>query len=122
MQCCFHHFKLIEHFELKLHPVKSSENLGLYALLSTLNPLVQLFCQLSSLTIAYLNIVFHLSSLTFLFPMSANFRPHSHHTLLCIFHSSSFIHYTSSVTLVYKGFWTRLRLIIHASPLSKHST
>ena len=58
---------------------------------SELTPIVQVLCQLSSLTIAYADLGFNLSFLTFMFPMYDSFRPLSHHTILCRLHSSPFL-------------------------------
>ena len=68
-----------------------SEHIVLQNLLYTFTPLVQMFFQLSSLTIEYPNIWFNSSSLTFLVPIYANYRPPSNHTVFWILHSSSFI-------------------------------
>ena len=56
-----------------------------------ITPLLQVFFELSSLTIAYPNLVFTSSSLTFLVPLYANFIPPSHHTVLCKLHSLPFL-------------------------------
>ena len=50
-----------------------------------------MFCRFSSLTRAYPNLVFSLSYITLLAPMSDSFRPPSHQTLLCKFHYLPFI-------------------------------
>ena len=55
------------------------------------DPIVQVFCQLSILTIVYSNRGFKLSPLILLVPMSDNLRSPSHHTILCRFHSSPFL-------------------------------
>ena len=68
-----------------------SEKNVLQTLLCTTNPPVKLFCRFSRHTIAYPNLGFDSSYLALLVPMSANFRPHSHHTVLWKFHSSLFI-------------------------------
>ena len=57
-----------------------------------ITPLVQVFClQFSSLTIIYFILGVKSGSLTFLVPMSANCRPPSHQSILCILHFSPFL-------------------------------
>ena len=96
-QFYYQYFKLIEHFKLiesspyQTNPVKSSEYLVLQTLLSLINPIVKLLCQLSSITIVYSNIGFNSSSLTLLVPMTSKCRPLSHHIFFCRFKSSTFL-------------------------------
>ena len=58
-----------------------------------INSLVQVFCKLSlsSLTIVYYYLVLNSYPLTLLVPISANFRPPSHHNVFCKLHSSPFL-------------------------------
>ena len=58
-----------------LNPVKSSEHTFIQTLLYPITSIVQLLYKLLSITIVYTNLEFNLSSLTFLVPMSNNFRP-----------------------------------------------
>ena len=67
-----------------------SEHIVLLTLLNPISPIVQVICQLSSLTIAYPNLVFNSSSLKFLVTMSASCIPPSHQTSVCRFQSSPF--------------------------------
>ena len=75
-----------------LNPIQLShtEQMFLQTLLYPVTSLWQVFCQLSSLTIAYPNLGSNSSSLTFLVPMFSSCRTNSYHTTLCRFHSSSF--------------------------------
>ena len=71
--------------------LSNSEHIVIHTLLYNITPLVKVFSQLSSLTIAYPNIGFNSFSLTLLVPMSANYRPPSRKNILCIFHYSPFV-------------------------------
>ena len=88
---CFKNFKLIE---LNPNSIYSSHSELLFSItiLYSITPLVQVFClQFSSLTIIYFILGVRSGSLTFLVPMSANCRPPSHKSILCIFHFSPFL-------------------------------
>ena len=63
-------------------PLSHSEHIVLQTLLRPVTPPQKVFCQLSSLTIAYPNIGFNSSSLTFLVPMSVSCRNPPHYALL----------------------------------------
>ena len=67
-----------------------SEHIVLQTLMYPITPLVKVFCQLSSLTIAYSNMGFNSFSLTLLVPISSSCRPPSHHTILCRLNYYSF--------------------------------
>ena len=70
----------------------NSELLFFITIQYTITPLVQVFClQFSSLTMIYLILGVRSGSLTFLVTMSANYRPPSHHYILCILHFSPFL-------------------------------
>ena len=69
----------------------NSEHLVLKTLLYHINPLLQVLCQLSSLTILYPNIVWNSYPLPLLVPMSDKCRPLSYQNVLCRLHSSPFI-------------------------------
>ena len=84
------YFKLIESNPYQLNCVDSPENIVPQNLLSLFTPIVQVFCHLSSLTIVYSNLVLIWSPLTLLVTIYGSFRPPSHHTVLCILHSSQF--------------------------------
>ena len=78
---------LIPNLIQSIHP----EYIGLQNILYTITTLVQVFCQLSSLTIEYPNIGFNVSSLKLLVPISFSCRPPPHHTILYKLHSSPFL-------------------------------
>ena len=63
-----------------------SEHIVLQNLPYPITPLLQVFCQSSSIIVAYPNVGFNLCSLEFSVPIYANCRPPSHHTVLCMFH------------------------------------
>ena len=85
------HFKLIE-LSPKLNLVYSFIIFVPQTILYSITPLVQVFClRLSILTIIYLIIGVRSGSLKFLVPMSANCRPPSHQSILCILHFSPFL-------------------------------
>ena len=80
------HFKMIESNPNSIYSIHS-ELLFLTAILYYITPLVQVLClQFSSLTIIYFILGVRSGSLTFLVPMSANCRPPSHQSILCILH------------------------------------
>ena len=61
-------------------------------ILHSITPLVQVFClQFSSFTIIYFILGVRSGSLKFLVPMSANCRPPSHQSILCILHFYPFV-------------------------------
>ena len=70
--------------------LSSLEHIFHHTLLYLVTPLWQVFCQLSSLTIAYPNMGFKSSSLTFMVPMSNSCITSSHHTVLWKLYSSQF--------------------------------
>ena len=96
VQCFSHHYKLIWTF--KTHWVESStqsswfiHNTLFLIILCLISPLLyKCYVSCKSLTTAYTNLGFNSSSLTLLVPMSEKCRLPSHHTFLCIFHSSPF--------------------------------
>ena len=68
-----------------------SEHIFIYNLLYPFTPIWQVVYQLSSLTIAYNNLVSNYHLLTLLVWMSANYIPPPYHTVVFIFKSSPFI-------------------------------
>ena len=93
-------------------------------LISPITPLLQVFCQLSSFTIVYYNIVFSSSSLTILDPVSENCRPPSHHIFFCRFNFSFFllVRPPRSQSLLIMGWCSsipehRLRLHLDSGPI-----
>ena len=85
------HFKLIESNPNSIYS-SHSEIFFLMTILYYINPLVQFFCiQFSSITIIYFIIGVGSGSLTFLLPMSANCRPTSNQSILCILNFSPFL-------------------------------
>ena len=90
-QCCIQHFKPIESSTCQINPVDSSENFVLHNFLYHITPIVKVLCKFSSITMSYPNLGLNSYSTTLLVPMSENLRPTSHHTVLCIFHSSRFL-------------------------------
>ena len=87
----FKDFKLIESNPNSIE-YNHSELLFFITILYSMTPLVQVFCiQFSSLTIIYFILGVRSGSLTFLVPMSANYRPPSHQSIFCILHFSQFL-------------------------------
>ena len=80
-----------------------SEFIVHHNLLYTITPILQVFCQLSSILIAYPNLGFNSSYLTVLVPMSDSFIPFSCHTYLCKFLSWPFL--TNCIILVMCLVW-----------------
>ena len=87
----FRNFKLIEFSPNSIYSIHS-ELLFLMNILYYIIPLVQVFClQFSSLTIIYFILGAISGSLTFLVPMSANCRPPSYQSILCMLHFYLFL-------------------------------
>ena len=68
-----------------------SEHIVLQTLVYHITPCSQVFLQFSIIAIAYPNLWFNLSYITFLVPMSKNCIPPSRHTVVCKLHSSPFL-------------------------------
>ena len=68
-----------------------SYHIVLHNLMYTVTPLLQVFCQLSIITISYPNLGLNSSSLTLLVPISVNCISPSHHTVFYKLLSSTFL-------------------------------
>ena len=76
-----------------------------------------MFCQFSSLSILYPNLLFILSSLTFLVSVSYDCKPPPHHTVLWIFYSLSFITKCILLEMCLACLMSLIFLAIHTSDL-----
>ena len=85
--------KISNSLSLVINSIQSShsEHIFIQTLLYPITHIWQVFCQLSSLTIACPNLGFNSYSLTSLVPIYDSWRPPSQHTVLCRLYYSPFI-------------------------------
>ena len=102
----YEHSRLIQLIN-QINPVEWFRKMFLQTLLYPVIPILQVFCQLSSLTISYPNPGLNISSLILLVPMYVSYRPPSPHCVvqILILTISHKMNYSVNVSSVF-GFLT----------------